>query len=65
MENRCNQISKMQRILAQNEGIFLEPTSASAFTGVKNLISDGTIKTQDTILVPVTGFGLKDKVSFI
>ena len=60
-----NQISKMQRILAQDEGIFLEPTSASAFVGIKNLISDGTIKTQDTILVPVTGFGLKDKVSFI
>ena len=55
----------MQRILAQDEGIFLEPTSASAFVGIKNLISDGTIKTQDTILVPVTGFGLKDKVSFI
>lgn len=63
----CNddQISNMQRILAQDEGIFLEPTSASAFAGIKNLISDGTIKTEDTILVPITGFGLKDDVSFI
>jgi len=46
--------------LAKEEGIYLEPTSAAAFAGTKHLIDSGAIKNGDSILIPITGFGLKD-----
>lgn len=58
------EISAMQRALARDEGIFAEPTSAAAFAGVRRLIEDGVIAPGESVLVPVTGFGLKDEVRF-
>ena len=58
------EISAMQRALARDEGIFAEPTSAAAFAGVRRLMEDGVIAPGDSVLVPVTGFGLKDEVRF-
>lgn len=57
-------VSDMQRILARQEGVFAEPTSAAAFAGLSILLSEGTITRDDSVLVPVTGFGLKDEVRF-
>jgi len=54
-------ILKMQRDLAEDEGIFAEPTSAAAFAGLEILTSEGVIQEGDDVLVPVTGFGLKDE----
>ncbi|NQW23385.1 MAG: threonine synthase [SAR202 cluster bacterium] len=54
-------ILRMQRDLAEQEGIFAEPTSAAAFAGLEELASQGVIQESDTVLVPVTGFGLKDE----
>ena len=54
-------IFRMQRDLAEQEGIFAEPTSAAAFAGLEELVSQGVIQERDTVLVPVTGFGLKDE----
>ena len=54
----------MQRSLARDEGIFAEPTSAAAFAGVRRLMEDGVIASGESVLVPVTGFGLKDEVRF-
>ncbi len=54
-------ILQMQRDLAEEEGIFAEPTSAAAFAGLEILANQGVIKESDTVLVPVTGFGLKDE----
>ena len=54
-------ILQMQRDLAEEEGIFAEPTSAAAFAGLDALVDQGVIQEADTVLVPVTGFGLKDE----
>ena len=59
-----DEISAMQRALARDEGIFAEPTSAAAFAGVRRLMEDGVIEPGESVLVPVTGFGLKDEVRF-
>ena len=54
-------ILRMQKDLAEEEGIFAEPTSAAAFAGLEALVDQGVIQEADTVLVPVTGFGLKDE----
>lgn len=53
-------ILRWQRLLCEKEGVYGEPTSAAAFAGLESLIKSGTIDPNDHILVPVTGFGLKD-----
>ena len=49
-----------QNLLAASEGIFAEPTSAAAFAGLELLAKRGHVRASDTVLVPVTGSGLKD-----
>lgn len=51
-----------QKVLAQGEGICCEPTSAAAFAGVERLCAQGVIQRGEKVLVPVTGFGLKDRL---
>ncbi len=46
--------------LANTEGIYCEPTSAAAFAGLELLIEAGHVASHDSVLVAVTGFGLKD-----
>ena len=53
-------IIEWHRTLASSEGIYAEPTSAAAFAGLERLIDLGLIGRDDVVLVPVTGFGLKD-----
>ena len=52
-----------QKRLAQYEGLFVEPTSAAALAGLALIIEQGTIKREDRVLLPLTGFGLKDKIT--
>lgn len=54
-------ILKFQRDLAEDEGIFAEPTSAAAFAGLEILVDQDIIQQGDDVLVPATGFGLKDE----
>jgi threonine synthase len=49
-----------QRLLSQKEGIFAEPTSCAALAGVAKLLETKAIGSQDSVVVPLTGFGLKD-----
>ena len=49
-----------QSRLATSEGLFCEPTSAAAFAGLPALIASGAIPPTETVLVPITGSGLKD-----
>ncbi len=51
-----------QRRLARDEGIFCEATSAAAFAGLERLLASGAIGRQESVLVPVTGSGLKEPV---
>ncbi len=53
-------IIRWQAFLAASEGIFAEPTSAAALSGLETLIADGKIGPDETVLLAVTGFGLKD-----
>ena len=55
-------ILEWQRTLARDEGLFIEPTSAAAFAGLDILVSQGAIRPHEVTLVPITGFGLKDRV---
>ena len=54
-------IVPMQLDLARTEGVYCEPTSAAAFVGLRRLVADGVIKSNETVLLAVTGFGLKDE----
>lgn len=46
--------------LAQMEGLFIEPTSAAAFAGLRVLRERNVIGSRDSVMVAVTGSGLKD-----
>ena len=54
------EILRHQRILAQNEGIFAEPTSCAALAGLEKLRMTGVIDDKESVVVPLTGSGLKD-----
>ena len=54
-------IASWQQRLASREGVFGEPTSAAAFAGLARLAADGTVGPGDSVLVPVTGAGAKDR----
>ncbi len=55
-----NEILRWHRLLAEQEGIYAEPTSATAFAGLEALVKQGDVQSSDLVLVPITGFGLKD-----
>ena len=55
-------IARWQKCLAASEGIFAEPTSAAAFSGLELMQKQGLIAKNDSVLVAVTGFGLKDAI---
>jgi threonine synthase len=48
-----------QRMIARS-GIFPEPTSCVPLAGLERLREAGVLKIDDTVVVPITGFGLKD-----
>jgi threonine synthase len=53
-------ILKHQQMIARSEGIFPEPTSCVPLAGLEKLREAGVLKADDVIVVPLTGFGLKD-----
>lgn len=55
-----NEILGAQRLLAQTEGIFAEPASATPIASLKKLLDQGIIEKSDTIVCVATGHGLKD-----
>ncbi len=58
-----SEIKSWQSRLARTEGLFCEPTSAAALAGLAKLIESGVIGNNETVLVPITGSGLKDPIS--
>ena len=54
------QIVDAQGELAKSEGLFMEPTSAVAFAGLKSLVQKNVIGAKGPVLIPITGSGLKD-----
>jgi len=53
-------IIQHQAAVARSEGVFPEPTSCAALAGLERLREIGAIDARDLVIVPLTGFGLKD-----
>jgi threonine synthase len=54
------EIIQAQKLLARTEGIFVEPASASSIAGLKKLVENGEVSTDENIVCVATGHGLKD-----
>jgi len=54
------EILATQKILAQKEGIFVEPSSAAAVSAISKLVEEKKLEPESTIVVLLTGSGLKD-----
>jgi len=46
--------------LARETGVFAEPAAAAAYAGLLKMIDAGAIKSDERVLVMLTGNGLKD-----
>ena len=55
-------IVRWQRRLSVDEGLFVEPTSASVLAGLESMLESGKIGAEETTLVALTGFGFKDRI---
>jgi threonine synthase len=55
-----DEILAAYRALAEEEGIFCEPSSAAGVAGMTRLASDGLIDADATVVCVLTGSGLKD-----
>jgi len=53
-------IRQHQKDLAKNEGLFAEPTSCAALAGLEKLLNTRAIDPNESTVVAITGFGLKD-----
>ncbi|MHA1918043.1 MAG: threonine synthase [Candidatus Ranarchaeia archaeon] len=54
------EILESQRMLAQNEGLFGEPSGTTGLAALIKLIDDGTIQSDEEVVIFNTGLGLKD-----
>jgi threonine synthase len=48
------------RLLAREEGVFVEPASAASVAGLLKAAEDGWVRPGSTVVCTVTGHGLKD-----
>ncbi len=54
------EIMAAQRDIVRFEGIFCEPASAAGVAGVRRMVADGRIGSEETVVCVLTGHGLKD-----
>jgi threonine synthase len=54
------EILSAQRLLAEEEGIFVEPASAASLAGVLKKQREGFFRGHETVVCVLTGHGLKD-----
>ena len=54
------QILEAYRMLASQEGVFVEPASAASVAGLLQAAATGLVERGETIVCTVTGHGLKD-----
>ncbi len=55
-----HEILEAQRLLARTEGIFTEPAGASSLAGLKKLLEQGVVDSDEKVVCVCTGHGLKD-----
>lgn len=53
-------IREAQRLLAELEGVFVEPSAAASAAAVIRDAREGKLKEEDTVVILLTGHGLKD-----
>ena len=54
------QILEAYRVLAAEEGVFVEPASAASVAGLQQAANDGLVDGSDYVVCTGTGHGLKD-----
>jgi threonine synthase len=54
------QILEAYRMLAREEGVFVEPSSAASVAGLLQAAREGLVEAGETVVCTVTGHGLKD-----
>ena len=54
------EILEVQRLIVRMEGIFCEPASAAGVAGVRRLVTEGRIGSDEVVVCVLTGHGLKD-----
>lgn len=54
------EILAAQKLLAQSEGIFAEPSGVTSLAGLIRAVENGMVDKGETVVVEVTGSGLKD-----
>lgn len=57
---RDREIEAAQRLLAEEEGLFVQPDAAAAFAGLSKALRTGLIPRPSRVTVVLTGHGLKD-----
>lgn len=55
-----DRILRSIKALGQSEGVFAEPSGAAGVAGIEDLVNAGTIQPDETVVLIVTGNGLKD-----
>jgi threonine synthase len=55
-------ILRWQWLLANEEGLLAEPTSAAALAGLEALARSGAVGRDEAVLAPLTGIGFKDRI---
>jgi threonine synthase len=54
------EILDAQRILAKSEGVFAEPSGVTSLAGLMKIVLQGELDRSDSVVVEITGSGLKD-----
>ena len=54
------EILSAQRLLASTTGVFAEPAASATVAGLSKAIADGSVDAHESIVLLVTGHGLKD-----
>ncbi|KSW10792.1 threonine synthase [Pyrodictium occultum] len=54
------EILRAQAMLARLEGVAVEPASAASLAGLIKLVEEGVISSDETVVIVLTGHGLKD-----
>ena len=54
------EILRAYRMLAREEGIFMEPASAATVAGLLKIVKAGRVEPGSTLVLTLTGHGLKD-----
>lgn len=55
-----DEILQAQRLLARTEGIFAEPSGVTSLAGLTKMAAAGDLDRSDSVVVEITGNGLKD-----